>query len=64
MPSPYGTVKVVLTLDLIGGVEFTSPPMEPAQASLLLIEVGRQAAVTVLKSKKIKVYEDEEADCE
>jgi len=45
-------VVVVITVDVIGGLEFTSPPMESHQADLLLMELSRESTVRPLKAKR------------
>lgn len=56
---PYGRFRVVLTLDIIGGLEWTSPPMEPAQADILLMELGRLVHVTVQKARRVPAGSEE-----
>lgn len=56
---PYGRFRVVLTLDIIGGLEWTSPPMEPAQADILLLEIGRLVDIRVLKAHRVPAGPEE-----
>ena len=37
----WSRVRVIVDVDVLGGISFTSPVMEPHQADILLVELAR-----------------------
>ena len=40
--SSWGMVRVLMDVNVLGGVQFVSPVMEPHLADMLLIELSRE----------------------
>ena len=51
-PASWDRVRVLVDVDVLGGIRFTSPSMEPHQADILLIELSR-GPFTVLRARAI-----------
>lgn len=51
-PSSWDRVRVSVDVDVLGGIEFISPSMEPHQADILLLELSR-GPFKVMKARVI-----------
>ena len=55
-PVGWDRVRVVMDVDVLGGIQFRSPPMESHQADILLIELSR-GPFTVLRARVVPAEE-------